>query len=437
MGMLEKWHPHEGLSSRPAKRLMLTIKPGVESPELEWSLPASKSHLIRWLLLASQATAGRTTRLCGTANAGDDAVAMRRCLSQLGVRIEDEEDAWIVEGVGKNGFQRPASVLNCQNSGTAFRLLSVACARMSEPVMLDGDHTLRKRGSPTFWQQLQGIGVEVSHGFDEETLPLLLQGPMAGGSIALDVSHTSQHLSALLLSMGAANDSLEIELKGELVSRRHAQLSFDLAAVCGSTNTLDTAAERLTLTPFECSPPDEVMIPRDASHVAFAHLAEMALAMECHVAELPEQADSIGAELLAGLDLSQSCDIDLRDANDLLPPLAACMCLGGGGTISGAAHAQYKESNRISRTAEVLGCFGLEVEMNEDGLSIGGNQVPGRPVEPVLNHGDHRLEMTAILLAAATGGTIIGGNLHRVSDPAFLDRLQAAGLKFQVSRQDV
>ncbi len=45
--------------------------------------------------------------------------------------------------------------------------------------------------------------------------------------------------------------------------------------------------------------------------------------------------------------------------------------------------------------------------------------------------------MTAILLAAATGGTIIGGNLHRVSDPAFLDRLQAAGLKFQVSRQDV
>ena len=443
MRMLDKWHPDEGLLSQPAKRLMITIEPGIDSSELKWELPASKSHLIRWLLLASLSEAGHKTRLIGAAGAGNDATAMRRCLSQLGVTIVQDGNDWIVEAVGKDGFIRPASVLHCENSGTAFRLLTVACARMSEPVMLDGDHTLRKRGNPTFWQQLQGVGVEVSHGFDEETLPLLIRGPMRGGIISLVVSHTSQHLSALLLSMAAASESLEIKMKGELVSRRHAQLSFDIASLCGSENKLETTdtstAQKtsITLTPFDCNTPNEVRIPRDASHIAFARLAEMALAVKCEIPQLPDEEDSIGAELLAEVNSEHTSEVNLRDANDLLPPLAACMCLGGGGIIVGAAHAQFKESNRITRTGEVLECFGLSVEIREDGLSIEGNQTLTRPQSPVPTHGDHRLEMTAILLAAATGGTIIGGNHHQVSDPAFLSRLQAAGLKFQISRQEI
>ena len=36
---------------------------------------------------------------------------------------------------------------------------------------------------------------------------------------------------------------------------------------------------------------------------------------------------------------------------------------------------------------------------------------------------DHRIQMTAILLATQTGATIEGPNLHQIADPDFLQRL--------------
>ena len=37
--------------------------------------------------------------------------------------------------------------------------------------------------------------------------------------------------------------------------------------------------------------------------------------------------------------------------------------------------------------------------------------------------GDHRLQMTAILLATKVGATVEGPRLHQVADPSFLNRL--------------
>ena len=116
-------------------------------------------------------------------------------------------------------------------------------------------------------------------------------------------------------------------------------------------------------------------------------------------------------------------DIDLRDANDLLPPLAAVLALSGGGRLRGATHAKHKESNRIDCTAHLLKCFGLTCTIEDDGLSIEGGQQMTRPEKFVETFGDHRIQMTAVLLAAQTGGTIEGPRLHRIADPAFLSRL--------------
>ena len=47
-------------------------------------------------------------------------------------------------------------------------------------------------------------------------------------------------------------------------------------------------------------------------------------------------------------------DLDLRDCNDLLPALSAFLAMGPGGRIRNASHAQFKESNRIKKTVEML-----------------------------------------------------------------------------------
>jgi len=108
--------------------------------------------------------------------------------------------------------------------------------------------------------------------------------------------------------------------------------------------------------------------------------------------------------------------------------MAAWLALGDGGKITGAGHAAYKESNRITKTVEILSRFGLESTANQDGLTIPGGQIPRTPQGIVETYDDHRLQMTAIILASICGGTIRSSNLHKVAWPSFLDQLVSCGL---------
>ena len=133
----------------------------------------------------------------------------------------------------------------------------------------------------------------------------------------------------------------------------------------------------------------------------------------------PEVADSIGHDLENKF---------LRDSNDLITPMAAWLALGEGGTISGAKHAAFKESNRITKTAELLSKFGITSTINDDGITIPGSQKPVRPQGIVETFDDHRIQMTAILLASICGGIIEGANLHKVAWPSYLEQLINLGL---------
>ena len=112
--------------------------------------------------------------LSNVQNAGEDARSMRRCLQQLGVKIDDYSEkgdllhhvnpvnyehhpdatTWRVHGVGGSGFTRPASVLNANNSGTTLRLLGPHAGLIGGPVMLDGDASLRRRSSKELWASI-------------------------------------------------------------------------------------------------------------------------------------------------------------------------------------------------------------------------------------------------------------------------------------------
>ena len=430
MNRLAKWSSRPSPEEPPLSIGVLKIDPWQPNRDsIIGDLPPSKSHLIRWLLLAAQGPVGKECRIEGVENAGDDVLAMRRAIEKLGVQIFDQKDVWIVVGVGTDGFQAPATILHCENSATAMRLLTIAVSRLGEAVMIDGDASLRNRGVPAYFESLTSIGIDVSHGIDEETLPILVKGPATPGTIQLDARRTSQHLSALLLSMPSMKGPIVLEMEDDLVSRRHAELSFSLASLCGSSNSI----ENQTLEPFECLPPPVVIVPKDASHVAFTKLLET---LHSIVVTLPEinPSDAIGAELLAGLDLTTNCEVNLCEANDLITPLAAAMAISGGGKITGAGHARHKESNRISKTVELLQTFGIIVEESEDGLVIKGGQLPHSPSGIVSTHGDHRLQMTAIILATKVGASIEGIYLHKVSDPTFVNRLMDAGVQIESKR---
>ena len=426
MGGLEDWQPYRAAIGKEATGGSVPIQPQDITTPIQWQLAPSKSHMIRWLLLASQGEKDVTLNFSGTP--GDDVESMARCLAQLGVNIEKSESQWVISGVGVNGFKRPISVLNCGNSGTALRLLTIATARLNYPIMLDGDQTLRRRHSETLLHILEYLGAQVSHGTGLESLPYLVHGPMKSGEVTIDVSRSSQPLSSLLLSMPALDGEIRVNLAGQGVSRLHAQLSFELAEKTGSENQMDWR-KHINLKPWVVECPDVVEIPSDRSLESFAILYQSVHGIKVEVTNLPSDDDSLGAEILAtcaGGQMMSNIDdfkIDLRDSNDLVPPLAAILAIGNGGTITGASHARHKESNRIEKTSELLAQFGLTATPTEDGLEIEGGQTPTAPSELVKTHADHRLWMTAACLATKVGATLSHPNCYAVSDPDFINKL--------------
>jgi len=391
---------------------------------IDWKSPPSKSHMIRWLALAAQAA--ETTELHFVGQPGGDIESMARCLEQLGVSIERYTTHWAIHGSISNILNSPKSVLNADNSGTALRFLTAICARFDTPVMLDGDATLRRRPSEPLRNVLRALGCELSSGERGEALPLLLLGgrdkeafdATKNSPITLDISTSSQPLSALINAAPGFPSTLHLQLKGDAVSSKHADLSFRIAAQTGSTNSAANSPGLQKIEPWLPKCPTRIDIPNDQSINAFGALLGRVHGVEVN---LPSTAtkDSLGADILDKIETTN--EFDLTDASDMICPLAALLATGDGGKITGVKHARFKESNRIERTVEMLAAFSLDVEARADGLTVLGGQSILAPRGVVPTHGDHRLHMTAACLSTLVGAELSDYGIHEITHPEFTD----------------
>ncbi len=434
-GWVKRWGAR-GKGHRPSHIPALEVHPTDVSDD-NWVLPPSKSHLIRMMHLC--ALSPNKHQLTGFSQLGEDAESMKRCLSQLGVGFCDLEHGVEITGTGINGFTRSPSVLHAGNSGTALRLLLGLTSRLPFVCMIDGDSSLRNRNHATLLDALVPLGVDLSYGIEQERLPILVHGPWQGEEATVDVSKSSQPYSSLLLASCGLERDYVIHKKGISVSRRHSGLTIELMEKCGAA--IEITEEKTIISPWISNPPSKWNVPSDGSMMSFPILACLLTKQPIRIENPVDANDALGHEILFNhlssfgidyQDLTLRCngsfdevDIDLRDANDLLPPLAAILALSGGGRLRGAAHAKHKESNRILSTKKLLEAFGLTATIEGDGLSIEGEQTLTTPDSLVDTHGDHRIQMTAVLLATQTGATVEGPRLHRIADPEFLTRLSA------------
>ncbi len=376
----------------------------------EWALPPSKSHLIRWMALVAQGRSGCLLRFDGAA--GADAESMARCLERLGVRVHRGEDGWLVEPP-EGGLAAPSEVLDCGNSGTAARVLTAMAATMGVAVNLDGDESLRSRNSG-LGQVLREMGVEVS----SDALPATVEGVMTGGA-TVDLTTSSQPLSALILASPGLSEAIEIHLEGEGVSRGYTGMTFDVAHRCGCPIEM---ANPLILEPWSVQPPEEADIPPELSLFSMAILLEILHEGLQLRTSLPAY-DPLMLMAFDAIDRAGGGEVNLRDASDIVSPAAVWLALTEGGTITGIAHARGKESNRLARTVELLAAFGMNADETEDGLVIPAGQAPSKPDSPVETHLDHRLAMTAMILASKVGADIVGAEFCDVTHPGFIEQL--------------
>jgi 3-phosphoshikimate 1-carboxyvinyltransferase len=379
--------------------------------------PSSKSLTNRLLVIAALATGdSQLTRILDS----DDTVAMMAGLRALGAGIERSGAAAEVRGTSGR-LVGPFSPVNAGLSGTTLRFLAAVALLAEGTVVIDGGEPLRRRPISALLEALRAAGADVEA--DEGRPPLRISGHgLAGGTLRVDASASSQFATALLLVGPYAREDLVLEVDG-LEELGYVRLTLEVMRRWGAT-VMEEETGRFRVLGGTGYQARAESVEHDAS--AAAHLYALAVATAGSVtvsnAQATAQPDAGILELFAamgagftrgpaGTTLERSGELtgitaDLGGMPDQVPTLAVLGALAKGDTvIRGAAIARGHETDRIRAVATELRRLGGDVDEAADGLVVhGGARLHGGRVR---TYHDHRIAMAFTALGAVVAGVEI------------------------------
>ena len=375
------------------------------------TVPGSKSQTNRALVLAALATPQGTSTVSGALRSRDTDL-MIGALHALGVAVEDAGTELTISGAIA---PQPSVRVDCGLAGTVLRFVPPVAALSAETVVFDGDEQARVRPIAPLLDALRGVGVDI----DGDGLPFSVcgAGSVAGGTVEIDASASSQFVSGLLLSGAAFTDGLTIVHTGESVpSAPHVAMTVSMLRDAG-VDVDDTEANRWRVAPGPIAARQWTIEPDLSSAVPFLAAAVVSGGI-VRVTGWPQlsiqPADNILAILeelgsavrrsssyleVHGAHVYGGFDVDLHDVGELTPAVAALAALASDGSVSqlrGIAHLRGHETDRLAALSAEINGLGGQCEETPDGLLITARPLHGGVWR---SYADHRM---------ATAGAIVG-----------------------------
>lgn len=416
------------------------------------SLPGDKSISHRVALIA--ALAKGTTHLSNFATSRDCASTID-CLSSVGVQIERSGNSYVIQG--REQLRAPGEALDCGNSGSTMRILSGVLASQNFRSQLVGDSSLSSRPMRRIIEPLELMGARIdSH---DGRPPLTINGVRDPRPISYKLPVASAQVkSAILFAALRARGITEVVETSP--SRDHTERLFNGFGVPVHSLKNDAGFTSVTLEGPQRFEPRNLRIPGDPSSAAYFVAAAMLLAGSRLILEdislnptrieflsvlsswgaevrivdsrshLNEPVGTIHVE--AGLHSAiHESDRIIGGARvpsliDELPLLAVVGSqLPGGLRITDAGELRFKESDRLRATALNLRAMGVEVDENDDGLTIHGPvRLRGARIQ---SFGDHRIAMAFSIAAliADDESYVTDSDCVNISCPEFFQILNS------------
>ena len=159
------------------------------------SIPPSKSHTIRALLIATLAQGKSVIRKPLLTGDGHSALCAAK---SLGAEVQLIDDGLEITGIGTD-HNKGEEFLDLGNSGTGTNLFASAAALGSRKRRFDGDASLRSRPFKPILEALSELGATYNLEQPSSDLPFIIQGPLTGGKTRIN-GVSSQFLSSILLT---------------------------------------------------------------------------------------------------------------------------------------------------------------------------------------------------------------------------------------------
>ncbi|MDO4918612.1 3-phosphoshikimate 1-carboxyvinyltransferase [Kocuria sp.] len=385
------------------------------------AVPGSKSLTNRYLVLAALAAEPSVVRKPLHSR---DSALMIAALEALGARITPLPDPGPY-GPDLRVTPLPAhqtllspTRIDCGLAGTVMRFVPALAALCSGTVDFDGDAAARVRPMGPVLHGLRQLGVHV---VDEGrgTLPLSVVGTGAvpGGTVTIDASGSSQFVSALLLAATRFDAPLVLRhdpAAGGVPSLPHVDMTLEVLRAAG-VDARRTGEREWRVAP--CAVPGlDVTVEPDLSNAGPFLAAAVVTGGTVSIPDWPGSTTQggdhwrrilprFGAEVtvrdgvlsVTGPERQRGVDLDLSEAGELAPTVAAlCALAQGPSRLRGIAHLRGHETDRLAALTTELNALGGSVRETADGLAI----------EPAPLHGgefhtyeDHRM---------ATAGAVLG-----------------------------
>ncbi len=431
------------------------------------TVPGSKSHTIRALLLATLADGiSHIKNPLPSADCLSTAAAVPLIGSEVDLNISTEGEPgteWIVSGAGKN-IHLPDDVINVGNSGSLLYFLSPVAGVFDGSSVFTGDDSIKKRPVNHVVDVLNQMGAEcfVTRP-GKNGCPLVIRGPVTKNYVKTEGSVSSQYVSGLMLAGILMKDGIKIELTNPKETPYLVMTQKWLEKV-GVEVSISEDFKHIEVKGSQNLKAFETVIPSDWEAVAFPLVGAVISESDITIDHI-DGSGTQGDDAIVGVLKSVGADIEWDKKNDLLKvhggkrlstenlpngelhvalspfpdavcALAVAACFIEGTTVlEDAAVCRRKETDRLKVLNEELKKLGAEIEEGEDFLKIHGHspllsdgsknpefKLHGGNVE---SYFDHRMAMSLSCMAFGlpSGEKIIVNNAEccSVSFPHFYE----------------
>lgn len=411
-----------------------------ENVDLRFIAPPSKSYTHRAIICG--ALSDGMTVLEGPLISGDT-IATCDALNLLGIKTGVRDGEIFIKGCGGEFPERMNPLIDCENSGTTFRLMMTLSLLAKSKVTLTGTKRMQERPVGGLADAIRQAGGEIEFLNEDGFPPLAVRGVYSGGTICVDASKSSQYISSLMLPAPYAENPVEIRPMGTIASVPYIRITadvmesfgvrvqedglrsisipkgvyeacryrvegdyssssyfFSIAAVCGGRVKVDNLN------------PDTIQ--------GDAVLLQALEHMGCNVTRGTSSVTVEREGSLSGI------EIDLSNAPDIIQTLAAVAIFADAPTtITGVSNLIYKESNRVDAIRRIVEGCGAVFNAGRDRIRIVPGKVHGCTIDP---EDDHRTAMAGTVAGLGAGDVIIMDRECVVkSFPGFWDELRGAG----------
>jgi 3-phosphoshikimate 1-carboxyvinyltransferase len=375
----------------------------------------------------------------------EDTLSSLTTCQALGSNIQKHQNFCQVEGTG-GILETPEDVLDLKNSGTTLRLATSLASLAPGYTVLTGDSSLRNRPMQPLLDALQKLKVNALSSRMNGKAPIIVQNGFYGGKTIIQGDVSSQYISSILIAAPYSRMGVDIVVEGEFISQPYVEMTIDIMkkfkvkverdgntfhvdkqtykaqdySVEGDYSSASYLISAAALTNSQVIVENLFMDSRQGDKIILDIVEEMGAQIEWKKDEVRVQGDGH----LEGI------TVNLKNSPDLVPTVAVLGALAHGETlITGVEHARFKETDRLSTTAQELKKLGAKIEERKDGLKISGRVQGG----VVSSHLDHRLAMALSLVGLKTGSLVVeDAEVFQVSFPHFIETMQSIGCPLQI-----